>query len=256
MAPPDLTPEHLRALARRDFAFFARGSFKELHPATDILWNWHIDLIASHLMDVFEGRCRRLIINIPPRYGKSMLASIAFPAFILGHKPEAEVICVSYAQSLAEKMADTTRRLMTSKFYIDTFGPRLTSDRVKLSELKTNAGGSRLATSVEGTLTGRGGNFLIIDDPMKPNEASSDVRRASVNDWFDSTVFSRPNDKAKGAIIVIMQRLHEDDLVGHLLKHEGWTVLSLPAIAEENETHVFRTALGVRTVHRDRKSVV
>ena len=250
MSRPEIPIAHLRALARKDFGFFARGGLQELHPAVRILWNWHLDLICSHLMDVFEGRTRRLIINIPPRYGKSLLASIAFPAFILGHRPEAEIICMSYAQDLSEGLAEKTRRLMNSQFYLDTFGPRLLSNRVRLRELKTSGGGSRLATSVEGTLTGRGGNFLIIDDAIKPQEAESEVRRNSVNQWFDSTVYSRTNDKAKGAIIVIMQRLHEDDLVGHITERGDWTVLSLPIIAEQDEMHSFNTALGRQTVFR------
>lgn len=246
----DLPVPNLRALARRDLGFFARGSFQVLHPTTPISWNWHLDLIASHLTDVFEGRCQRLIINIPPRYGKSLMASIVFPAFILGHRPEAEVICMSYAQDLSEKMADITRRLMRSNFYLETFGARLVSNRARLRELKTAAGGSRLATSVEGTLTGRGGNFLIIDDPLKPSDARSEVKRSAVNSWFDSTVYSRTNDKTKGAIIVIMQRLHEDDLVGHLSEHGDWRVVSLPAVAEENEVHSYDTALGPQTFCR------
>lgn len=250
MSRPEIPIAHLRAMARKDFGFFARGGLQELHPAVRILWNWHLDLICSHLMDVFEGRTRRLIINIPPRYGKSLLASIAFPAFILGHRPEAEIICMSYAQDLSEGLAEKTRRLMNSQFYLETFGPRLLSNRVRLRELKTSGGGSRLATSVEGTLTGRGGNFLIIDDAIKPQEAESEVRRNSVNQWFDSTVYSRTNDKAKGAIIVIMQRLHEDDLVGHITERGDWTVLSLPIIAEQDETHTFKTALGPQTVLR------
>ena len=250
MTHPDLPLRNLRALLRRDFGFFARGGMQELHPAVQILWNWHLDLICSYLMDVFEGRTRRLIINIPPRYGKSLLASIVFPAFILGRRPEAEIICMTYAQSLSEDHAEKTRRLMNSQFYLDTFGPRLLSDRVKLRELRTSGGGSRLATSVEGTLTGRGGNFLIIDDAIKPQEADSEVRRNSVNEWFDSTVYSRTNDKSKGAIIVIMQRVHEDDLVGHITARGDWTVLSLPVIAEQDETHTFNTAFGPQTFYR------
>ena len=250
MSRPEIPIAHLRALARKDFGFFARGSLQELHPAVRILWNWHLDLICSYLMDVFEGRTRRLIINIPPRYGKSLLASIAFPAFILGHRPEAEIICMSYVQNLSEDLAERTRRLMNSQFYLDIFGPRLLSNRVRLRELKTSAGGCRLATSVEGTVTGRGGEFLIMDDPIKPQEAQSEACRNSVNEWFDSTVYSRTNDKTKGAIIVIMQRLHEDDLVGHITERGEWTVLSLPMIAEQDETHTFNTAFGPRTFIR------
>ncbi len=256
MRQPDLPLSHLRALARQDLGFFARGGMQELHPAVPILWNWHLDLICSYLIEVLEGRTRRLIINIPPRYGKSLLASIVFPAFILGHRPEAEIICMTYAQSLSEDHAEKTRRLMNSQFYLDTFGPRLLSNRVKLRELRTSGGGSRLATSVEGTLTGRGGNFLIVDDAIKPQEADSELRRSSVNEWFDSTVYSRTNDKAKGAIIVIMQRVHEDDLVGHITERGDWTVLSLPMIAEHDEAHTFNTAFGPQTFFRKEGEVL
>lgn len=258
-----LQPEHLRAAARRSFPFFCRGALRELLPTTRLLWNWHLDLIAARLQDVLEGRCRRLIINIPPRYGKSLIASVAFPAFILGHDPHAEVICASYAQSLSEKMARDTRRLMDSPFYRSCFRMTLASTRERLSELKTPQGGSRLATSVEGTLTGRGGNFIILDDPLKPSDAPSDTKRESVNAWFDSTVISRPNNKETDAIVLIMQRLHEDDLVGHLATQGHWEVLSLPAIAEESEewtisnrltTHTHRRAVG-EPLHRERESL-
>lgn len=239
--------EHINALARTSLGFFARGAMKTLLPAVDILWAPYLDLIAAKLEDVMNGKCRRLIINIPPRYGKSLMASIAFPAFILGRRPNAEVVCISYAQSLAERMARDTLRLMQSEYYIDIFGNRLASAREPVSDIKTRQGGCRFATSTSGTLTGRGGNVLIIDDPLKPEESKSDVKRSNVNDWFDSTVLSRPNNKGTDAIVIIMQRLHEDDLVGHLVAKGGWEVISLPAIAEEDETHVFRSPFRMQT---------
>ena len=233
--------EHLRAMLRHDLGFFARGAFKELLPTTAISWNWHLDLIASRLEDVLEGRCRRLIINIPPRYGKSLLASVVFPAFILGRDPTAEIVCVSYGQDLAEKMASDDRRLMNSGWYQEIFPTRLANSRSRLAELRTPEGGTRLATSVEGMLTGRGGNIIIVDDPLKPAEAASDTQRNWVNNWFDYTVTTRSNDKERGAIVIIMQRLHEDDLVGHLLEQGHWDVLALPAIAETEERYEYRT---------------
>ena len=117
-------------------------------------------------------------------------------------------------------------------WYQALFATRLSPNRPSLQELATTAGGFRLATSVGGVLTGRGADLIIIDDPLKPEEAMSESRRAAVNEWFDGTLYSRLNDKAKGAIVIIMQRLHEDDLVGHVLRQEGWEVLSFPAIAE------------------------
>ena len=249
-APPSLTQEHVNAMLRNDFSFFCRGAFKTLLPATTILWNWHLDLIANRLEDAFHGRCRNLIINIPPRYGKSLIASVGFPAFILGHDPSAEVVCVSYGQDLAEHNAINTRRLMTSPMYEEAFDTRLVSRRSKLSELRTTDGGTRLATSIDGMLTGRGGNFLIIDDPLKPSEAMSQTQREAVNRWYDNTAFTRSNDKENGVKIVIMQRLHEDDLVGHLLRQGNWELLSLPAIAEADERHEIRTISGSKLIIR------
>lgn len=252
MTRPELSisSEHLRALARRSFPFFCRGAFQVLHPSIPILWNWHLDLIASKLQDVLDGKCRRLIINIPPRYGKSLIASVAFPAFVLGHNPHAELICASYAYDLAEKMARDTRRLMETEFYQSIFGTPLASGRERLSEIKTREGGYRLSTSVEGTLTGRGGNFIIIDDPLKPTDSRSDNKRQAVNDWFDGTVVTRPNNKETDAIVIIMQRLHEDDLVGHLMAQGTWDVISLPAVAEEGETWTINNGLVSRTYTR------
>src|SRR5438270_592991 len=113
-----------------------------------------------------------------------------------------------------------------------------------MPEFDTTAQGCRLATSVGGVLTGRGADFIIIDDPLKPEEALSDSQRKAVNDWYDHTLFSRLNDKRTGCIILIMQRLHEDDLVGHVMSQGGWTVLRFPAIADEDEFHEFQTAFG------------
>lgn len=263
MNAPIVTQAHLHALLRRDFAFFSRGAMSEMLGAASLKWNWHLDLIANRLEDVIEGRTRRLIINIPPRYGKSLIASVALPSFILGRDSRAEIVSVSYSQDLADKMASDTRRLMNSDWYQSVFPTRLNSPRSRLSELRTVAGGTRLATSVGGMLTGRGGNIIIIDDPLKPSEAASETERQSVNRWFDSTATTRANDKERGAIVVIMQRLHEDDLVGHLLEQGHWELLSLPAIAETDERHEIRSFRGTEIVvrhegeplHSDRESL-
>ncbi len=114
----------------------------------------------------------------------------------------------------------------------------------------TPAGGYRMATSVGGVLTGRGADFLIIDDPIKPNEALSDSLRRNANDWYDHTLYSRLNDKRTGCIIIIMQRLHEDDLVGHVLEREEWEVLSFPAIAEQDEDYQIDSIYGRRRFTR------
>jgi hypothetical protein len=174
------------------------------------------------------------------------MASAALPAFWLGHRPKASIIHVTYGQALSEKFARDCRTIMTSSWHKALFSTRLTNPRAALQEMTTTAGGSRLATSVGGVLTGRGADLIIIDDPLKPDEAVSDTQRKSVNEWFEGTLYSRLNDKSAGVIIVIMQRLHEDDLVGHLVRQGGWTVLSFPAIAEVDEIHDVETIFGPR----------
>ena len=139
---------------------------------------------------------------------------------------------------------------MTSPWHQALFSTRLANPRASLQELTTTAGGFRLATSVGGVLTGRGADLIVIDDPLKPDEAMSETQRRNVNEWFDGTLYSRLNDKAGGVIVIIMQRLHEDDLVGHVLSQEGWKVLSFPAIAEVEEIHVVETIFGQRVYRR------
>ncbi len=246
----EISPEEYRALIRQDLRTFVERAYAELNPATHLLWNWHLDAILDRLEACRRGDIRRLIINVPPRSLKSLCASIAFPAFLLGHQPSAQIICASYGQDLADKLARDTRTLMQSLWYQASFGALLETARPSAQEITTRQRGFRMATSVGGVLTGRGADFLIIDDPLKPDEAVSDIKRAHVNEWYDGTLVSRLNDKERGCVIIIMQRLHEDDLVGHLLEREPWEVLSFPAIAERDESFEIRTAFGSYTHQR------
>src|SRR6516225_9475900 len=225
-------------LLRRDFACFARRAFSELNPQTPFLLGWHFEIIAAKLAALFEGRIRRLIINLPSRHLKSHLASVTFPAWCLGRKPSAQILCVSYAQELADKLSRDCRRIVASDWYRQLFPTRLSPQRQAVPEFETTAQGCRIATSVGGVLTGRGADIIIIDDPLKPEEALSEAHRQGANEWFDHTLYSRLNDKQQGAIVLIMHRLHEDDLVGHVLSQEDWEIVRLPAIAEEDETIV------------------
>jgi hypothetical protein len=212
--------------------------------------NWHIEMIAARLTDLILGNTRRLIINIPPRYLKSLIASIALPAFYLGHNPAAQIICVSYSQEFAEKLSRDCRAVMNAAWYKAIFGTRLSNQRQSVQELTTTGQGFRLAPSVGGVLTGRDADLIIIDDPAKPDEAISESHRRRVNDWYDGTLLSRLNDKRTGRIAIISQRLHEDDLVGHVLGLDDCEVLRLPALAEHDEEHEFETFHGRRRVIR------
>ncbi len=229
------------ALIREEFYSFLMRAFGELHAGQTYSPAWHVEALASKLQGVRDRQTRRLIVNVPPRHLKSLAASVALPAWLLGHDPTLNIVNVTYAQDLSEKFARDCRLLMTAPWYQALFPTRLASAREPLAELTTTKGGFRLATSVGGVLTGRGADVIVIDDPLKPIDAHSESRRAAANDWFDSTLYSRLNDKAKGAIVIVMQRLHEDDLTGHVLKQEPWEVAAFPAIAEDDEAHQIET---------------
>jgi len=227
----------LQALLRSEFRAFVHKVFATLCPGQDYISSWHVEAIAWQLERVHRGEITRLIINMPPRSLKSIMTSVAFPAFVLGHDPSRRIICVSYSGDLAKKHANDFRAVLESPWYRGTFpttriGPYKNSE----TEIELTARGFRLATSVGGTLTGRGGDIIIIDDPLKPDDAFSETRRSHANQWFANTLLSRLDDKRTGAIVVVMQRVHMDDLTGFLLSQsDEWEVLSLPAIAEFEE---------------------
>jgi predicted phage terminase large subunit-like protein len=157
---------------------------------------------------------------------------------------------VSYARDLSEKLARDSRNLMTSSFYEALFDTRISGERDAVSEFETSEGGYRLSTSIGGVLTGRGADIIIIDDPLKADDALSETRRRSVNDWYDNTLRSRLNNQQNGAIIIVMQRLHSDDLVAHVREHEAWEVLSFAATAEQDEAYEFLTPFGLKRANR------
>lgn len=237
-------------ILRGDFSAFVHRSFLELNGRSTYLSNWHLEVLAAKLEDVRLGRCRRLIINIPPRHLKSHTASIAFPAWVLGHDPTKKIISVCYAQDLSDKFARDSRQLMTSPFYLALFDTRLSPDRQAVSDFETTQGGYRFSSSVHGVLTGRGADIIIVDDPLKADEALSDTKRGSLNEWFDGVLSTRLNSQEDGAIILVMQRLHTDDLVAHVQAHGKWDVVSFPAIAIEDADYDIQTPYGRRKMRR------
>ena len=161
-----LTRAQYEFLLRHDFTTFAGRCFQDLNPHTCLATNWHLEVIAAKLTAVREGRIRRLIINLPPRHLKSLMASIAFPAWCLGHDPSAQILCVSYAQDLADKLARDCRGILMSAWYRQLFRARLAPQRHAVQEFITTRQGYRLATSTGGVLTGRGDDIILIDDPV------------------------------------------------------------------------------------------
>jgi len=245
-----ISSKEYQFLLRNDLVSFIERSFYELNPQTRLLMADYIELMASKLEECRTGRIRRLIINLPPRYLKSHCASISFVAWLLGHDPAAQIICASYGQELADKLARDCRTVMSSAWYQSLFPTRILAEKRSVNDFMTTAKGFRMSTSVGGVLTGRGADMIIIDDPLKPDEALSETQRKSVNDWYDNTLLSRLNDKGTGCIMIIMQRLHQDDLVGHVSEQENWEIVNFPAIAEEDSSVIIHSALGKRKYTR------
>lgn len=229
----DLKRAALRAALRRDLLSFTVNTYGTLGGSQPYDHNWHIELIADRLERTFRREIKRLLITLPPRHLKSICASVAFPAWALGQDPRLRFVCASYSKELATKHARDCRSVMASAWYREAFpATRINRKKSAEDEFETTKRGYRLSTSVGGTLTGRGGNFLIIDDPIKPQEVPSEAQRKSLKQWYDGTFYSRLDSKKDDVIILIMQRVHVDDLAAHVLEKENWEVLNLPAIAE------------------------
>lgn len=220
----------------------------------------HHRLIARHLEAVERGEIKRLMIFMPPRHGKSMLASEFFPAWYLGRNPEHYVVTATYAQELADDFGRKVRNQIADATFQAIFpGVGLSDDsaaakRFTITGGKTGLNGAYFAVGVGGPLTGRGAHLLLIDDPVKNREeADSEVVRRKVKDWFTSTAYTRLMPEAR--IVIIQTRWHEDDLSGWLLeerKKEGWTVLELPAISDDGkalwpEQYSLETLEGIKT---------
>jgi predicted phage terminase large subunit-like protein len=241
----------VNALCRRDFQAFVERVFYTLDPTSELERAGYLEALCDHLAQVARGEIKRLLVTIPPRHLKSVSASIALPAWVLGHDPSRRIISITYGQKLAEDYAAQFRKVVRSRWYAHVF-PKTASSitRETVTELKTRQNGSRLSTSLGGAVTGLGGDMLIIDDLMKADDARSPVERAKAQDFYSNTLLSRLNDKSEGSIIAIQQRLHEDDLAGHLLELGGFVHLNLPAIAEEPQEYrlstgrVFRREIG------------
>lgn len=223
-----------RTLADKGLINYAIAIDSKYEPA------WFHEVIASKLEQAYynleEGKRTRIIIEIPPRHGKTDLSSIKFPSWVLGKRPQTEIILTTYAQDLASDFGLATRDLMNSQNYKVIFDTKLRADSKAKAKWLTDKGGGYTAVGVGGPITGKGFNIGIIDDPIKNREeADSEVIRESVWKWYRSTFLTR--EEGNGAIIIIMTRWHDDDLVGRILAEDNdWEVIKFPAIAVQDET--------------------
>ncbi|MFV9839244.1 MAG: terminase, partial [Aaplasma endosymbiont of Hyalomma asiaticum] len=225
------------------YTSFIKQAYSTLVPDSKYKSNWHIRVIADRLQAAYDGKITRLIINVPPRFMKSICVSVAWPAWIIGLNPCARIIVASYSQILSEKLSLDTRCIIQSQWYRKIFSEvEILNVQNTKRKFQTTKLGFRFATSVGGSLTGEGGNFLIVDDPMNPQQASSMSYRKKVFDWFNQTFITRLNDRKKGIVVVVMHRLHTEDLVGQILSShtaKKWHVLSIPLINEKRRRFYF-----------------
>ncbi len=226
-------------LADRHFFEYFKSVWPIIEPDKDLNENWHQELIAEYLTACHLGQIKKLIINIPPRYLKSNLVTVTFPTWVWTKTPGERFMFASYASSLSNKHSNDRRAIITSEWYTKRWN-NFTVKKDSTEEFTNDARGHFLATTMQGKATGLGGNYLIIDDPHDANRAHSDVIRQNDIDAFDVKFTSRLDNPETGVIIIIMQRLHDRDLSGHLLAQEkGYTHLKVPATCEKKNIITF-----------------
>lgn len=268
MTTPKITPEWLkkqppaiinavakdvfRIKAERSLIEFLRQAWEVIDPS-EFVGGWHLDAMAEHLEAVSRGQIRRLLINVPPRHCKSLLVSVAWPAWIWAKDrpgdvlsgPKTKFLCLSYAQSLALDHARLMRKLVTSPWYQSNWGTvKLSGDQEAKENFDNVFGGTRLSGGIDGTITGRGGDIKILDDPHKVKEVESDIVREGVIKTYDETLRNRVTSPKTSAEVIVMQRIAENDLSGHVLDTNTGDVVHLMLPAEFEPARKCYTMLG------------
>jgi predicted phage terminase large subunit-like protein len=234
---PDLLKEIEVELASRRLYDFVKMAWAVLEPATIFVPGWHIGAICEHLEAITSGQIRNLLITVPPRHMKSLAVSVFWPAWEWIRHPERRWMFASYAETLSIRDSVQCRRLIQSPWYQSHWSDRfvLTTDQNEKRRFDNDRGGHRLASSVNGSNTGEGGDRIVIDDPHNVKEAESVLQRQEVIKWHGQVMSTRLNDPKTGARVMVMQRVHERDLAGHVLEQGGYEHLCLPAEYEGNK---------------------
>lgn len=236
MTDTSFTTKEFDAILRIDFQAFMEKAFAELNPGKQFVDGEYIQAMTYSLVKVANRETGRLVITMPPRYLKTHCTTISFVAWLLGKDPTLKIVCVSYNEKLAHDFSIQCRKVMKSDWYKRVFpNTVIDADKDTAAEFWTTKGGARIATSIGGTVTGKGGDIIILDDQMKADDALSQVARTKSINSYRNTLLSRPDDKSAARFILVGQRLHIDDLVGYILENEEWGHLNLPAIATEHQ---------------------
>ncbi len=265
-SPEQIRGEKRRRAAIRSLSEFVRQAWPLIEPGIPLRWNWHIDAICQHLEAVTDGRIRHLLINIPPGHMKSLLVSVFWPAWVWIRWPEKRGIFSSYAHDLAVRDSLRCRDIIDSPWYQENFvrgewtvspegelaveeGWSLSEDQNRKDYFSNTKKGFRICTSVGGKGTGFRGDWIVVDDPLNASDAYSKAAREEAIRWWDQTMSSRLNDPAVGAKVIIMQRLHEEDLAGHVLRKGGYDHLCLAS--EFEPKHAATTSIGWRDPRKE-----
>ena len=224
----DFTPEEYAAIIAEDQLSFTEEVFAQVSPAAVYKPNWHVECIVEHLKALEDGEIKRLIVNMPPRAMKSITINIAFPAWLLGRDPRTQIISASYARKLGVELNSKTADVMLSDVYRQAFPDTQLAKNTE-DWFKTSMQGHRFVATTGSAVTGFGGDYIIIDDPLNPEEAFSEVLREKANRWVTNTLLPRANDPDTVKMVCVMQRLHENDVTGMLQQAGGWHELILPA---------------------------
>lgn len=248
---PTLTPDQQQALraaaeaelAKRDLYEFVKQAWHVIDPGHPFVDNWHLELICRKLEAVTRREIKRLIINVPPRSGKSSIVCVLWPVWTWLQDPSHQWLTISHSGTFATRDALKSRRLIQSPWFQSRWGHlfALTGDQNQKTRYENDKRGYRIALGITGGITGEGGDTILLDDPMDREAAHSELERERANVTYDEAISTRLNDPATGAIVVIMQRLHELDTTGHLLAgEEAWEHLCLPMLYEREHPFLCR----------------
>ena len=243
----DATLAALEAADLRDsFRDFLAAAWPIMQPNVPFRASWHIDAICDHLQAVEAGRIKRLVINVPPRHGKSTSASVAWPAWSWTRRPWLRWLFASYTEGLVKRDSRGCRELILSPWYQQRWGDRVVLKRDQNQQLRyeTTEQGVRIATTVGGANAGEGGDIIVVDDPHNFMEVYSQAHRERAINWWNTAMTTRLNDSETGAKVVIMQRVHQQDLCATLKDEGGWDWLVLPM--EYRPKAMAETSIGFR----------
>ncbi len=224
------------------FQEFLRQAWMIIEPANPLIDEWYVGCICEYLEAVTLGQIRKLLMNLPPREGKSNIVTVLWPAWSWTRKAFLRFITCSYSASLSVKHATMRRNVIESHWYQRQWGGlvRMATDQNIKSEYENTARGHMIATSVGGTITGKGGDVIIEDDMINPLQAISDAERTAAIDMHKMVLSTRIDNPKTGSRVIVEQRTHDQDVSGYVLKNEsGWTHLNLPLLAERRSVIVF-----------------